>query len=150
MTGYLLPALSFTPGLVADLARRVPADRFDVRVDPTRFSPREVVAHLADWEPILRGRLETAYQTPGASVQGIDEWVRGEEVGYGRMDLEDALAVFRSERARTLAFLEGLSEDDFGRDFVHSELGRMTIREYASNMLGHDVFHLEQLSRSVT
>jgi len=127
---------------------------------PGKWSPREVVAHLADWEPILRGRLETAYQTPGASVQGIDEWVRGEEVGYGwvrgeevgygRMDLEDALAVFRSERARTLAFLEGLSEDDFGRDFVHSELGRMTIREYASNMLGHDVFHLEQLSRSVT
>ena len=56
---YLLSALAGTPVVADRLLLDVHADdpRWDFRPEPDRFTLREVVAHLADWEPIHLERL---------------------------------------------------------------------------------------------
>ena len=60
MNAYLFPGLEFGPRIVARLVEQIPAARYDERTNPSRFTLREAVAHLADWEPILRDRIARA------------------------------------------------------------------------------------------
>ena len=53
-TDYLLSALEGAPDVIAALLDGVPPDDalWDRRPDPERFSLREIVAHLADWDGV--------------------------------------------------------------------------------------------------
>ena len=149
MKGYLFPALSMSPTLLAGFIKRIPASRLDERLDPDRFTPREVIAHMSDWEPIMQERMATAVRAPGSEIIGIDEWERGLAVGYSTTDVDVSITEFEAARTQTIDWLKSLSDKDLSATFNHSELGPMTVREYATNMLGHDVYHMEQLSHYV-
>lgn len=146
MNYYLLRALGYGPHLLAWHVRRIDESRLDDRTDPERFSPREVIAHMADWEPILRGRMETGIKTPGATVMGMDEWERGQEVGYSKADIEASIATFIEERAKTIQLLENATPENWASKFTHSELGEISVYDYANTMACHDTYHMEQLS----
>jgi len=74
MHAYLYPALSATPDIFSQIIAKVPTDKLDVPTHEGRFTPREVIAHLADWEVILREeRIVAPVQSPGKSVNAYDE-----------------------------------------------------------------------------
>ncbi len=145
MNGYLFPALSMSPSLLEGFIQRIDSGRLDERMDPERFSPREVIGHMFDWEPILRERMETAVRAPGSQIIGIDEWERAKQVGYSTMDVASSVEGFKAERSKTVAFLRGLTPAQMNLEFNHNELGPMSVKDYAMNTLGHDVYHMEQL-----
>ncbi|HRK22860.1 MAG TPA: DinB family protein [Fimbriimonadaceae bacterium] len=146
MHPYLYPGLEAGPQTIRRLIRQIGPDQMDVPTHPDRFSPRYVVAHLADWEPISRGRMQTAVANPGAGVPGIDEVVRAEEQGYSSWDPLEQAEVFITRRAETLAFLKSLAPEDWAKTSVHSERGAMTVYDYANMELGHDLYHVIQLA----
>ena len=65
----------------------VPSNRFDERPAEGRFTLREAVAHLADFEPIFRGRMEAAYESPGVTVEPKDEGQMAIDHNYASQDL---------------------------------------------------------------
>ncbi len=143
---YLLPGLESGPIVVARIAETVPADHWDTPTAPGRFTPREVVAHLADWETELLKRMQIAKATPGAEVMAYDEGVWAVEHGYASTDPKEQAALFRSRRSQTLAWLKALEPADWTLTFLHPEQGAKTIYDCACMMLGHDLYHIEQLS----
>jgi len=145
MHAYLFPGLEAGPRTLRNLIRHIPAERMDRPTHPDRFTPREVMAHLADWEPISRGRMQTAVASPGAGVPGIDEWERAREQGYIKWDPFEQADEFIRRRSETIAFLKGLAPDDWSKVAVHSERGAMTVYDYANMELGHDLYHVAQL-----
>ena len=146
MNPYLFRALDFGPDLLAWHVNRIDPARWDERLDPDRFSPREVIAHMADWEPILRSRIQTGIDAPGSTVIGLDEWERGKEVGYGFADVKTSVDTFRKERAKTIDLLQSISSAEWANTFEHSELGTVSVYDYANTMACHDVYHMEQLT----
>ena len=127
----------------------VPTEMMDTPTHPGRFTPREVIAHLADWEPISRGRMQTAQQTPGATVPDLDEGQIAIEKNYRAWDPHETAEEFILRRRETLDFLQSLPEEDWNKIAVHSARGPMTIYDYANLELGHDMYHLEQLCEAV-
>ena len=73
MNPYLLPALPMGPVIVARLLEEIPHARLDEAMQEGRFTAREVIAHLADWEPIMRERILLARDAPGATIAVLDE-----------------------------------------------------------------------------
>jgi hypothetical protein len=146
MNFYLFPGLEFGPRIVERLVQQIPVGRYDEKTNPDRFTLREAVAHLADWEPILRGRIEQAIAQPDSAVQGIDEGIRAEELNYGEWDVQEQLAVFSAERAKTIAYLRTLTPEDWGKAIVHNEKGRQTAMDQANQFLGHDLYHIDHLT----
>lgn len=142
---YLFRALGFTPTILADSLRRMTEAKWDIRPDPDRFTPREVIAHMADWEPIMRARIQSGVDQPGSTVYGLDEGVIAIERDYAHQDVESNIAKFIAERAITIEYLKGLSDDQWASHFIHSEIGRVTAYDYANTMVCHDVYHVEQL-----
>lgn len=146
MNPYLLNVLDYGPVIIERLLKQIEPHRFDEVLEPDRFSPREIVAHLADWEPILRTRLETAVNLPGSEVLGIDEGQLALENEYSKSDPFEQARTYLRERRTTLAWIKEVPSVAYGNLVVHNERGPMSFMDMANMLLGHDLYHIEQLS----
>lgn len=146
MNAYLFPGLEFGPRIVERLVAQIPPARYDEKTNPERFTLREAIAHLADWEPILRDRIKQAIAEPDSLVKGIDEGERADELGYGTWDVQEQLKVFKAERDVTIAYLRTLSAEDWHKAITHNEKGRQTASDQANQLLGHDLYHIDHLT----
>jgi uncharacterized damage-inducible protein DinB len=144
---YLLAGLEGTPDLLDHLLKALPADdpRWDHRPDPQRFTLREVVAHLADWDPIFLERATRMRDEDEPFIKDIDEGQVAIDNDYEHSDPHASLARFRAGRAALIAFLRALPEA--ARERVgHRELvGSITIEGQAVLILGHDGYHTHQI-----
>lgn len=146
MNPYFLTSLKRAAGVYRKLFAAIGAARLDERLDPERFTPREVIAHLADWEPVFLERMKTALEKDGAPVNAYDEWQFCLDHDYASKSIEESLRAFEQGREQTCAFLEGCSADDLAKAYVHPERGVVSIKETGVTMLGHDVYHFDQLA----
>lgn len=142
---YLIYALQCTPGLLRREFERLNREVWDTPTASGRFTPREVVAHLLDWEPILRERIKAAVETPGATLQVWDEGLRAIEQQYKTWDPTESLDRWMEERKRTVEFVHSVPAEAWGNAVVHPERGVMTAADLANMLPCHDVYHIEQL-----
>jgi uncharacterized damage-inducible protein DinB len=142
---YLFIALATGPRTIAYLVRQLSAEALDLPSEEGRFSPREVIAHLADAEPLLAARIKQAVDRPGSTVHPFDEGERAVQLNYSGTDIEEQLALFQAERAKTIAMLQGLADADWEQSAVHEIRGRFTVRDQAYFFVCHDQYHVEQL-----
>lgn len=146
MQPYLLTGLKASPIVIQRLIMAMAASDFDRAMEEGRFTPREVVAHLADWEPILRERFRTAMETPGGRVEAYDEAKMAADKRYSEWDIFEQAGKFRDEREKTLTFIGSFTKEDLQKTMLHPERGELTIQDLEMALLGHDMYHIEQLS----
>jgi uncharacterized damage-inducible protein DinB len=144
MNPYLLKSLEFGPIALESVVSAIPSSRFDERLSEDRFSLREAVAHMVDFEPIFRKRIEDANATPGVIVHSYDEDQMAIDHDYASQDLHANLERLKTERALTAAVVRSLSPSDFKKEMNHSSIGRLAIEDVANFLLAHDLYHLEQ------
>lgn len=150
MNPYLITALPVGPGVLAKLIRMIPIQSLDRPTHPGRFSPREVLAHLSDWEPILLERMKRTVADPGCLILGVDEEERAREQRYEEKDPLFEADRFAALRFETMEWLSELSDDDWQQSSVHSERGEMSVSDQANLLLGHDLYHIQQLCDALT
>ena len=138
--------LTHTPSILIHLVDAIRPDRYDDALEPERFTLRESIAHLADWEVIWLDRIALAVEYPGSQVEGEDETKRSIDHHYSTKDIHQELEVFDNRRRDTVAFLLGLAEDDWDKSIVHSQNGEMTVTELVRYIIGHDLYHINQVS----
>jgi hypothetical protein len=145
MDKSILASLATSPRIVERMLRVFPTERFDDRAAEADFTPREAIASFADMEQIALERATLAVRNPGTSVENIEARLRSRE-GYAETNPFHEAEVFESRRMMTVDFLSGLTQEDFRKTLVLS--GReITLAEYCSLVLAHDMFHLDELSR---
>ena len=146
MNPYLVPALELSPVVVERLLRQIPAARLDAATAEGRFTAREVIAHLADWEPIMRARIQQASERPGSTIEVFDEGEMALANGYAAADPTEQIRLFQRERAVTAAFVRSLQPGDWSKAAHHPERGTLSVDDLANLLIGHDLYHIEQLS----
>jgi hypothetical protein len=146
MHRYLFPALEKSPVVLRRLLAQVPPDALDRPTHPGRFTPREVVCHLSDWEAINLHRLLTGFIGPGDSALDIDEGIRAAEQRYRDKDPAAEAALLESRRALTVGWFRELTPADWEKTFVHTRRGVTTLYDHANLIIAHDVYHIHQLS----
>lgn len=140
--------IASTPGLLSQAIAALTPERALAAVAPGKWSPRQIVAHLADCELAHGFRLRQTLAATGgepALLQPFDQdaWARHDE-GY---DLASALETFRAVRGWNLKLIGTLTEADMARSAHHPERGDLTLRTLIETMAGHDLNHLLQLQR---
>ncbi|MCU0315612.1 MAG: DinB family protein [Fimbriimonadaceae bacterium] len=145
MNPYLFPGLLKGGTLIRRSFRRVPREDWDRPLELFRFSPREIMAHLADWESVARCRMKQAIERPGSEVTAWDEGKAAIDGDYHERDPFHELERFQQERAQTAAFLKGLDEDELQQTIHHPEYGIQSIADMVAFQLGHDLYHIDQL-----
>ena len=123
------------------------------RPDGRSWAPNEVVCHMRDIEELLMARLTLTVASYEPRLVGFDpgntpdRWA--EERQYLRNDIGEALAAFRRRREESLAFLRGLTPEQWDRGALHPTRGRMTIEDFVTLETWHDDNHLDQLRRAL-
>lgn len=140
-----IEVLHATPLQLAQLAEEAAAGWFDEPCAPGKWRRRYLLAHLADVELATAWRLRQTVAVPGIVHTLYDQDVWAER--YARTDPMLALEAFRSVRAWNLAWLAGLTLQDWLAEGVHPERGPESVDQMVRFLAGHDLNHLEQLIR---
>lgn len=135
-----------TPALLEGVCAALSAERIAAPVAAGKWSPREIVAHLADCELVFSFRLRQILAAPAsepAFLQPFDQdaWARQ----YAAYELSEALELFRANRVWNLKLVGTLSQADLDRPGHHPERGDLTFETVIETMAGHDLNHLGQL-----
>jgi uncharacterized damage-inducible protein DinB len=145
MNFYVLKSIEFGPSVFKRLIARVDPSKFDEHPDPERFSVREAIAHVADWEPIFRGRMELILSDPGITIVGQDESERAIRNKYSEQNVFANLEIFEQERAKTTAFVRALDREDMALTAMREDYGPMSIEDFANLLVCHDMYHVDHL-----
>jgi hypothetical protein len=146
---YLLLGLEGTPSVVERLLHDAGDSDFDRRPDPERFTLREVMGHLADWEGVWLERAERMRCEDNPHLPGYDEAQWAIDHTYSRMDVAEQTRRFRSGRQKLMALLRDLSPEEWQRPCSHDEWGASDIEAMAVLILGHDGYHTRQIAEWV-
>ena len=99
----LFNALEAAPALFDHLLRGLTEEEADQRPEPDRFAIREVIAHLADWEPVFLERLTRMRFEDHPTLPDCDEGQRAIERGYAQSDRHVQAPLFADRRREIIA-----------------------------------------------
>ncbi len=123
---------------------------WDFRPDPERFTLREVLAHLTDWEPIFLSRMERMIAEEEPVLQDMDEGQMAIDRDYASQSPQANLARFQEARKPVFAFLKALPEAALERGATRPPVGRITLEDMGCLILAHDSYHLAQATDWLT
>lgn len=146
---YLILGLRLGPLTVERLVSVIPAEKWDTVTEEDRFTLREAIAHLADWEPIMRERIQIALSQPGTTIIAMDEGDRAVEMNYTETDPFEQAQWFVEEREKTIELIES-TLSGWQNTVIHPERGEMSGQDLANLLLGHDCYHIEHLTQFLT
>jgi hypothetical protein len=146
MHPYAPKSAQYGPEVVARLIQQIDPAKYDLPTHPDRFTPRQVVCHLAIWEGIMDERMGAAYAGGEPMVPNWDEEADVALNRYDEKDMDAMLSQYREKRAAKHAWLTGLSVEEMQRAYVHESVGRLTIEDGMNLLIAHDMYHVAQLA----
>jgi hypothetical protein len=149
---YLVVALSGLPDVAERLLTGMHADdpRWDFRPDPARFTLREALAHLADWEPIHRERIRRMLEEENPMLPDVDEGKTAIDNDYAHSDPHGSLEWIRGGRQKIVQLLETLGAEEWERPGFRDQVGPISIEVLATFIAAHDGYHLRQIAQWLT
>lgn len=128
---------------LALLLTRIGPVRVHQTTAPGKWSPAEIIAHLADCEIAFAFRLRQALAEEGHVIQPFDQdkWA----MHYSESNAEEALALFIALRNWNLKLIQNVMPASASRRVTHPERGSMSFYEMLESFAGHDLNHIAQL-----
>lgn len=137
------------PEVLQHLLRGTEDEILRAREVEGRWSPLEIVVHLADEEvEDFRPRAQAA--ASGEPIPwAIDppRWVV--ERRYNEQHPGDVLERFASERETSCAWLRSLSPEQLESGLEHEQFGRLRCGDFIAAWRMHDLLHLRQLTTAL-
>jgi hypothetical protein len=139
--------LGETPAEISTLLRAMGKEKTTTPVAPGKWSPAQILCHLADCELVFSFRLRQTLAEDGPVIQPFDQdkWA----AVYGGISADQALRAFTALRDWNLLLLAGALPQAANRAMTHPERGTMTFQAVVETMAGHDLNHLAQLRKLV-
>ena len=142
-----LQAQALTANLLTEMIAGVSNERLTQRPAPGKWSIGEILAHLAEDEIATAWRYRQMVEHSGIEMAGFDQELWAKLGNYAARVPQDSLALFRLLRGANLEFLRGLSAEQWDCFGIHAERGRISVRDLAAHMAGHDANHIEQIRK---
>jgi uncharacterized damage-inducible protein DinB len=110
---------------------------------PGKWSTLEVVAHLADFDPIIADRIKRVIALDNPQLIGADETRFHAALAYHDRDLEEELTIIERTRSQLVRILRKLPESALQRVGQHTERGPLTLEKLLTGAAGHITHHLQ-------
>ena len=135
--------LSATSHEIANKLQMIGPERISNPPAPGKWSPAEIVCHLADCEIAFSFRLRQTLAEDHHVLQPFDQekWA----APYDGIAAKDALAAFTAMRIWNLKLIAKTLPGSASKPVTHPERGAMTFQTIVETMAGHDLNHLAQL-----
>jgi hypothetical protein len=144
-----LEVLAETPCILADIVREHPATLLRTRPFEGKWTPNEIIGHLADGEWVYGYRLRLIFSEENPPIVGTNQdlWVANQR--HNEREPSELVEMFQTMRQFNLALWERMSPADLRRTGHHNERGPESLGLTLRMCAGHDLSHLDQITRSI-
>ena len=135
--------LSTTSHEIANKLQMIGPEKSGEPPAPGKWSPAQIVCHLADCEIAFGFRLRQTLAEDHHVLQPFDQdkWA----TPYKGIPAKEALAAFTALRSWNLSLIAKALPVSASKPVTHPERGTMTFQNIVETMAGHDLNHLAQL-----
>jgi hypothetical protein len=137
----VLAALERAPAIVIPLVREVPQAILKRRPKPKKWSAHEHACHLATIHPVMSARLDLMLTDPKPHITPFFPSQEEEDGALLKVNLDEALKRFSSDRQLMIQRLKGLSARDWQRTAEHGEYTYYSVFIMFRHLAMHDMFH---------
>jgi len=106
-----------------------------------KWSTLEVVAHLADFDPIYADRMKRVIAENNPTLMGADEQDFVAALFYHERDLDEELKIMEVTRGQMARILRKLPESALQRVGQHNERGPLTLEQLLQGAIDHITHH---------
>jgi len=110
-----------------------------------KWSAREVVCHIADYEPIYADRMKRVIAENEPAISGGNPDALAARLAYGSRDVEEELALIELVRKQMGRILRGIQPEDFQRRGIHDKRGPTTLADLVERVAGHIPHHVRSI-----
>jgi uncharacterized damage-inducible protein DinB len=138
----LIDAYLAGPQRLRDAIEGMTGEQIDAAPVPGKWSTRQVVCHIADFEPVYADRMKRALAEDTPTIFGGDPDAFAACLAYEQRDIEEELQMIESVRKHMARILRTLQPDAFQRKVNHSEAGPLTVEQLHSDQSVADGDHV--------
>jgi hypothetical protein len=144
-----LEVLAQTTSTLADIVHKHSATVLRTRPFEGKWTPNEVIGHLADSEWVYAYRLRLILCDDNPTILGMNQdlWVAGQR--HNEREPSELVEMFRTMRQFNLALWKRMSPADLKRTGRHNERGPESLGVMLRMLAGHDLSHLDQITRYI-
>ncbi|WP_339726815.1 DinB family protein [uncultured Gimesia sp.] len=124
------------------VAGMTPAE-IDAAPVPEKWSTRQVICHIADFEPVYADRMKWIIAEDNPPIPGADHNLFAERLAYEHRDMEEELQLITAVRQQTARILKTLSPEQFQRTGLHSHDGELTVAHLLDRITHHIPHHIQ-------
>ena len=139
----LLEDYAAGPQLLKRAVSNMTPEQIDAAPIPNQWSTRQVICHIADFEPVYVDRITRVLVEKRPTFFGGDPDQFAAKLHYQQRNLEHELQFIEVTRRHLLGILRQANQADFQRVGLHSEAGPMTVEQLLSNISGHIQHHVK-------
>ena len=144
-----LDVLTLTASKLSEIVGAQPAAVLRTRPFEGKWTPNEIIGHLTDSEWVYGYRLRLIRSEDNPAILGTvqDSWVAA--LRHNEREPSEHLEIFRTLRQLNLAAWRRVSPADLERTGQHNERGPESLGVMLRLLAGHDLSHLNQITRYI-
>ena len=142
MRASLIEAYLAGPQLLRDAVAGMSDADLDARPVPGKMSSKEVVCHIADFEPVYADRMKRVIAEDAPPLRGGDPDAWMKTLAYGDRDVAEELDLIAAVRNQMARILRTLPDAAWTRTGIHSEAGPLTLEELLRRVTHHVPHHI--------
>ena len=131
------------PQQLRDAIVGMTSERIDAVPVPGKWSTRQVLCHLADFEPVYADRMKHVIAEAQPTFAGGFHQQFAEHLAYDKRDIDEELRLIEVVRNQMTRILRSLPPEVFKRTGIHSVEGSMTLRFLLERITNHIPHHLQ-------
>ena len=119
------------------------AEQLDARPIPGKWSTKQVICHIADFEPVYVDRMKRVIAEHEPTLLSGDPDLFAARLAYDQRDVAVELDFIEAARKHMEPILRSLRPEDFLRKGNHSEAGPITLEKLLTNITNHIPHHVK-------
>ena len=133
------------PQLLRDTIAGMTPEQIDSAPIPGKWSTRQVICHIADFEPVYADRIKRVIVEDTPLLMSGDPDLFAAKLGYGQRDIENELQLIEVVRQQVATILRTVPVETFQRIGKHSTDGPLTIEQLLTRITGHIPHHVRTI-----
>ncbi len=137
------------PELLKTAIAAVRNDQLDLIPVLGKWSIRQVVCHIADFEPVYTDRMKRVLVEDNPTMFGGDPDVFAAGLHYEKRQVQDELELISVVRRQMAVILRNTDVEGFQRTGVHSEAGPLTLETLLERITRHIPHHVTFITAKI-
>ncbi len=144
--GELLNNLIDNQNLVVDFFKNIPTEFHDFKYEENKWSIKEILMHLIDWERILTFRALVGLRKDGKTfLPGMDENFYAKNADVSQKEMSDLIDEFLAVRESSKFLFKDQKEENL-TFLATSKNGKISPKALGYIIIGHSIHHIKVIN----